>query len=233
MSGILTIVPTPISDDLPLSIKAHELLTHLNFKDEIILVEELKNCRRRWLSFGLPREAIEYFIEFNEHTVKEKNKEIVSALKNNKNVYLMSDCGLPAFNDPGTELINLCHKNKIKVTSTPFDNSVALAIALSGLSHQPFYFAGFINVEKDKREKDLEFLLKKKETVVIMDTPYRLQRLLSELEELMNKHSVNKIIFLALDLNSKSEELYFGKPADFLKTITNFKREFVLLLGPL
>ena len=47
----------------------------------------------------------------------------------------MSDGGLPAFCDPGKELVAACHRNNVKVTSSPFQNSIVLALALSGFDH--------------------------------------------------------------------------------------------------
>src|SRR5690242_20457626 len=112
----LILVPTPLQDDLPLESVALERLKADALKDNIVLlVEEHKVARQRWLKWGLPREAIEKFVLFNEHTQKETLPEVLKKLKAGNDVYLLSDCGLPAFCDPGQVLVDACHKQRIKV----------------------------------------------------------------------------------------------------------------------
>jgi 16S rRNA (cytidine1402-2'-O)-methyltransferase len=134
-------------------------------------------------------------------------KTIISELKKSKNFFLMSDSGLPAFCDPGQTLVDACHLNSIQVTSTPFPNSIALAVALSGFSHQEFYFAGFLPVESGERKQKLVELSKLKCSMVLMDTPYRLQSLLKDLSDSPLK---NRNLFLATQLNQPTEKCYRG-----------------------
>ena len=141
----------------------------------------------------------------------------------------MSDGGLPAFYDPGVELVNLCHQNKIKVTSTPFCNSVSLALALSGFSHRKFWFEGFLPMDAGERQSAIKNILNLKTTAILMDTPYRMKRVLEEFQSAWG--SSKKKIFLAMDLNSETEELRRGTPKDLLSEITEFKREFVLIVS--
>lgn len=233
MSGTLTLIPTPIDEESPLEQTAFLKLESAWLKrreESLFVIEDLKPGRRRWLRWGLPREAVGHFFLYNEHNNKKAATGLLTELQNGKNVYLMSDGGLPAFCDPGRELVDLCHLNKIKITSTPFCNSVILALALSGMAHDKFLFYGFLPVKKHERSLEIESLLKEKGRVVLMDTPYRLQRLLEELDSHMKKSRRSREIFLALDLNSAREELLRDNPSRLLKMIKNFKREFVLIL---
>jgi 16S rRNA (cytidine1402-2'-O)-methyltransferase len=230
--GKLVLVPTPIHEALPLEPIALELLKLEALKEEVlILVEEHKVGRQRWLSWGLPREAIEKFIVFNEHTHKEVTKEIIEKLKSPKGTaYLLSDCGLPAFCDPGQNLVDLCHKNHIQVTATPFPNSIALAIALSGFSHDRFMFCGFVPQKNPERVEWLKKEWKRPETLILMETPYRLKKFLEELNEL----GANREIFLGMDLGAPTECLVRGKASWLLNhPETQGKREFVMVVSPL
>ena len=120
----LILVPTPISDDHPLESVALDLLKKDALKSDVILLVEVhKVARQRWLRWGLPREAIEKFQLYNEHTSDKMKVEMIKELQSGKRIYLMSDCGLPAFCDPGQNLVDQCHKQRIKVTATPFPNS--------------------------------------------------------------------------------------------------------------
>jgi 16S rRNA (cytidine1402-2'-O)-methyltransferase len=230
MKGQLVLVPTPIHEDLPLEPVARERLLADAMKPEVLLlVEEHKATRGRWLRWGLPREAIERYVLFNEHTQAKLLPEVLRELRSGKTAYLLSDCGLPAFCDPGTELVDTCHKQGITVTATPFPNSIALAVALSGFSHERFVFSGFVPVKEPAREQWLRSELRSSDTLVWMETPYRLQRLLEELEAL----GTERELFLALDLGGPQEELRRGRASQLKKSLgENSKREFVLVVGP-
>lgn len=225
----LVLIPTPLQDDHPLESVALARLKEDCLKENVtLLVEEHKVGRQRWLKWGLPREAIERFVLFNEHTRDEATPEIVKKLKSGQTVYLLSDCGLPAFCDPGQELVDLCHRRGIRVTATPFPNSIALAIALSGFSHRSFIFSGFVPVKNPERENWMKGELRRKETQVWMETPYRLKKLLEELEKLSPKRE----LFLGMDLGGSEEKLLRGEAHVLNAQVSEGeKREFVLVIS--
>lgn len=229
--GELILVPTPIQDELPLEPVALALLLKEAMDPEVmILVEEHKIGRQRWLKWGLPREAIEKFILFNEHTQVKIQGDILKELKSGKRAYLLSDCGLPAFCDPGQLLVNACHKNRIKVTATPYPNSISLAVALSGFSHDSFVFSGFVPVKEPERGEWMKKELARPETLIWMDTPYRLRKLLDDL----GKFNLSRDIFLGCDLGGGDNELLIrGDTQTLIKAIgEKDKREFILVIGP-
>lgn len=228
--GALILVPTPLQDTTPLEpVALQRLKERCLDEDVLILVEEHKVARRRWLNWDLPREAIEKFILVNEHTQEKLKSEIIKDLKKGKTAFLLSDTGLPAFCDPGQTLVELAHRSGVKVTSTPFPNSIALAVALSGFPHGQFYFSGFIPLKEPERKEWMKSELKKSQMLIWMETPYRLKKLLGELVELKLKRE----IFLGLDLGGEDETNFRGSAEEFLKRYPEAaKREFVLLLGP-
>lgn len=227
----LILVPTPISDDLPLETVALNRLMEDALKEEVVLlVEEHKVARQRWLKWGLPREAIEKFMLFNEHTQEKIREDVIKLIKSGKRVYLLSDCGLPAFCDPGQTLVDACHKRGIKVTSTPFPNSIALAVALSGFSHDRFSFCGFVPLKDPERTDWMKRELKKNETLVWMETPYRLKKLMEEIIKL----GTTREVFLGMDLGNSAETLLRGSAATIAKRLgESEKREFVLVIAPI
>jgi len=228
--GILTLVPTPIDETNALEgVALATLLKACESDDAVFVIEDLKPGRRRWLRWGLPREQVERFELLNEHTFKEQTVKLMALLTAGKKLFLMSDGGLPAFCDPGKELVAACHQQNIQVTATPFSNSVILALALSGFAHGQFIFEGFIPVKREERISALREIVLNKSAVILMDTPYRLKNLLENLANI----APSRILFLAMDLNSSEEELKLERPAKMLRKITNFKREFILILSPL
>jgi 16S rRNA (cytidine1402-2'-O)-methyltransferase len=234
-SGTLTLIPSPLSEAGELEPVAFALLNKAASIEEkensIFVIEDLKPGRRRWLQFKLPRESVDRFVLYNEHTASVVAKELLGQLQSGKNVFLMSDGGLPAFYDPGVELVKMCHQHHIRVTSTPFFNSVVLALALSGFNHRKFWFEGFLPLDGNERIIVLKKLLTQKHTSILMDTPYRLKRVLEELLESWASNTTSKKIFVAMDLNSETEELRLGTPKELLSSIKDFKREFVLIIS--
>jgi 16S rRNA (cytidine1402-2'-O)-methyltransferase len=234
MKGKLILIPTPIDEKAPLEPVALNLMLEsckrIPSKD-LFLVEEKKASRARWVRFGLPREMIDHLILYNEQTKQKLNEEIMQGLKAGKNVFLMSDGGMPAFMDPGAELINLCHERSISVTSTPFSNSVVLAVTLSGLLKNRFVFCGFPPKKTEERLVFFSELALETSPQVVMDTPYRLKKILSEIAS--TEGLKDRKLFLAMDLNCESEELLRGSVNQIQKKLgERAKREFVLVLGP-
>lgn len=228
MSGKLVLIPTPIDNESPLEPVALACLQKaVKNPNSLLLVEELKECRRRWLRWGLPREAIERFIPYNEHTRANLVDEIVGKIKSGKSAFLMSDCGLPAFCDPGRLLVDACHSRGLKVSSTPFANSIALAVSLSGYDHDEFYFAGFLPRDNEKRKAKLAKIKTENQLTVIMDTPYRLGKLVNEISE---QFGSNTEIFLGLNLNQPEELLLRGTVKQVSKALPSGKHEFILLI---
>lgn len=227
----LVLVPTPIAEDLPLEPRALELLSGDCLRPEVILlVEEHKVARGRWLKWGLPREAIQKFQLYNEHTSDKMKTEVMRELRSGKRAYLLSDCGLPAFCDPGQNLVDLCHKQGVRVTATPFPNSIALALALSGFSHARFFFSGFVPVKEPARAQWIKAELKNPETMIWMETPYRLRKLLEESVGAAGGREA----FLAMELGAPGEKLLRGTVKFLCSEISpEDKREFVLVWGPL
>lgn len=84
-------------------------------------------------------------------------------------------------------------------------------------------------MEANDRKNVIKDLLKQKNTCILMDTPYRLKRVLEEFQEYFG--GSRKKLFLALDINSTQEELLIGSPEQLLSKLKDFKREFVLVLS--
>ncbi len=230
--GQLTLVPTPISSRFKLEPLTKELLEQSCLESTVqIVCEDPKPARRRWLSFGLPREAIEKFHYLNEHSREEKSAELLSLLKKGHHVFLMSDCGLPCFCDPGSQLVSLCHDHKIKVSSTAFSNSISLALALSGFDIRRFSFEGFIPAKSETRGRELKRILKDQEIQVIMDTPYRYKKILPEIYEICKTHGIEREIFVATNLGEDNELIFRTNVRHLDKHFSSDKKEFIIVLG--
>lgn len=66
---------------------------------------------------------------------------------------LVSDAGLPAISDPGSDLVKLALEAGISVIPIPGANAALSALIVSGLPTERFTFGGFLPREKKTCEK--------------------------------------------------------------------------------
>lgn len=228
-AGVLTLVPTPLNeDDLLDSESLKRLQEAIQNPLTLIVAEEAKVARQRWIRWGLPREQINNFLYLNEHNAKELTKDLGQKLLEGFHLFLMSDGGMPAFCDPGQELVNWAHIHQIKVTCFPIANSVIATVALSGFPARRFIFEGFGPREEELRKRWIQKIAQSQDLCLIMDTPYRLQKLLSALQQA----KLSRPLFLAINLFSPNELFLRGTIEKVIeKTQHLSKEEFVLAIA--
>ncbi len=165
----------------------------------------------------------------NEHNEGEVVNNIILKLSEGKSAALISDCGTPLFSDPGHLLVELCISQSIDIIPIPGANSLIPALTGSGLDFEKFYYYGWLSPNRQIRRKQLIDLKKIKEVIVILDTPYRLKSLMTDIVKVLGK---NTKTILAFQLTMKDEKFFRGTAEDILKIAEqrNLKGEFVLIL---
>lgn len=175
------------------------------------------------------------FAVLNEHSTESDLKTLsdrIEALSHEGSyAALVSDCGTPGFCDPGADLVHDLRKKRLKVSSVLGPCSLAGLISLAGSRFQKFWFFGFPSRSAESRADDLARACQHSDPVVLMDTPYRLQKLMGELAAI----APNRTAVLALDLSSPFEEVWEGSLAELSKRVSELshaqrKREFMLWL---
>ncbi len=217
---MLYLVATPIGNPKDISLRALEVLKECDF----VIGEEKRELMPFLKSHGLEKKPVDFL---NEHS-RERDLEDYVNLCATQTVCLVSDCGTPGFCDPGADLVAACRKKGIVVKSVPGASSLMTLVSLAGLRLDRFVFLGFLPVDASERRKALEEIKKERRAIVLMDTPYRLVRLLSELNEVIP----TRLAVLGGELTKENEFVYEGKIADIQKKVGETKAEFVLLLKP-
>lgn len=215
---MLYIVATPIGDISEITLRALEVLKNA----DLIICESTKEASKLLKAHGL--KAKEYRV-LDEHSKHEDVTELMEFCKE-KVAALVSDCGTPGFCDPGSDLIGLCRKNKVMVKSVLGASSLMGLLSLAGRKVPQFHFRGFIPAENEERKKSWAELKKSKEAIILMDTPYRLGKMLTEVKE----HFPNRIVLLALNLSQENEIVLEGRIEDVAGKWNQEKAEFMLLL---
>ena len=218
-AGKLYVVATPIGNAGDITTRAIETLAHA----DVILCEEHRNGSRLLKSLGIAKPLL----ELNEHNEAERIQEVMLMLAQGQTLALISDCGTPVFSDPGKKLLKLLYEMNIAVTPLPGASSLMAALSVCPFDLEEFLFIGFLPVKTDQRQKRLSQLKYSNYPLVLMDTPYRMQRLLQEVQQSFGK---KQNIFLACDLTMPEERLYLGPVDEILTRIQNRKAEFILIL---
>jgi 16S rRNA (cytidine1402-2'-O)-methyltransferase len=99
-------------------------------------------------------------------------------------------------------------------------------ISLSSERIQQFHFRGFIPAENVAREKEWQNLKKSKEAFVLMDTPYRLKKILDE----CCLHLEDRKILLTINLSQEDETVLEGRPSQVKARLRHEKAEFMILI---
>lgn len=222
MSGHLSIISIPIGNEEDITVRALRILKEI----DMLICEEYKFGKQILRLADTDKELF----RLNEHNVEEGSQELIDLLKSGKHLGLISDCGTPVFSDPGLDLVRLCHRNNISITTIPGASSLMPALVLSGFDINKFKFFGWLPRKQEEREKKLKQLNHEAETVVIMETPYRFNHMLESLYKVLDK---DRLVAVCCDLTSDNEEVF----RDTIEVIYNkfkdekIKREFVLLVG--
>lgn len=215
---MLYLVATPIGDPQEISQKALEILKEA----DVVICESTKETSQLLKFHQITGKKYEVL---DEHSKPEDLKVLVE-LCHEKKVALVSDCGTPGFCDPGADLVRLCAQKNIPVRSILGASSLMGLISLSGHRLDQFLFRGFLPAENRAREMALQELKKQKQNIILMDTPYRLQKTLNDVE----KHFADREVILALDLSTENEVVLRGRPAQIRQKNRAEKAEFMLLI---
>lgn len=184
--GTLYLIPVPLADNA-------EKLSYTLFHQELInsigeyVVENEKTARRFLKQAGLKIPQSELKIhDYGKHARgKIDYNRIFSAIKEGKDIGLMSEAGCPGVADPGADVVAEAHKRGIKVVPLVGPSSILLALMASGFNGQKFAFHGYLPIDKIERVrkiKDLEVQsLKEKQTQIFIETPFRNNGLFDDL----------------------------------------------------
>lgn len=217
--GKLFIVATPIGNYLDITLRALEILKSV----DCVICEEYKQGSKLLKKINIENELI----LLNEHNEKEQAPLIIEDLLSGKDFALISDCGTPVFADPGYHLVNQYVTMGGDPIPVPGASSLMAALSVLDIKLEKFTFIGFLPRDKTSRNNEIKILKRIKMPIVLMDTPYRLNKLLSELrDELGNTAEVT----LAVDLTLPQEKIYRGRLGDVLRDIGNRKGEFILII---
>ena len=221
MTGVLYLVATPIGNEGDMSFRAIDVLRTV----DLIVCEERKEGERLLARYGIAR-PLE---QLNEHNEAAATFHIVEYLRSGKSAALISDAGTPVFSDPGRLLVGKAVENGIRIVPVPGASSLLPALTVSGFAIDRFLFYGWLSPKKERRRAELRRLQQERQTVVLMDTPYRMLALLRDLVETFGSR---RRMCVAYNLTMADEQIFHGTAASLLREAErlSLKGEFVIVI---
>lgn len=205
IKGHLYLIPSTIGDTdikqvIPERVK--EIIQSI----KIYIVENERTARRYLIKLGIqtPIDDITFFV-LNKHTRQNNLADFLKPCQN-EHVGLLSEAGVPAVADPGSEIVALAHQKGINVIPMVGPSSILLALMASGLNGQHFVFHGYLPVKPEERKKRIKFIeqnsFKLKQTQIFIEAPYRNNQMLKDLVSVCNDKT---LICVASNLTLEDE----------------------------
>jgi 16S rRNA (cytidine1402-2'-O)-methyltransferase len=222
MSGTLYIVATPIGNLEDMTYRAVRILGEV----DLIAAEDTRHSLKLLNHFNISKPLTSYF----DHNQQFKGERILHALRQGKNVALISDAGTPCISDPGYNLVRDAVAENIPVIPIPGACAAITALAGSGLPSDSFTFTGFPPARQGKRRAFLNEMSTLPGTLVMYEAPHRLADTLLDIREVMGERQV----VVARELTKIYEEFIRGTAPEILATIDQIKvrGEVVILIAP-
>lgn len=207
--GSLYLVATPIGNLEDMTYRAVRILQEC----DIIAAEDTRQSRKLLTHFEIPAKPL---FSYHEHNKTASGPEIIRYIIEGKNVALVSDAGLPAISDPGSDLVSLAIEAGISVIPIPGANAALSALIVSGLPTERFTFIGFLPRERKDIVQQLQALQSAQGTLLFYESPHRVKKTLEILQEVLG----NRKVTLARELTKRYEEFLRGSISECLDWLT-------------
>ena len=170
--GKLMLVAPPIGNLKDITLRALEVLENA----DVIAAEDTRHTVKLLNHYEIRNKLI----SFHEYSREARFDEMLSLLREGKNVALVSDAGTPVVSDPGYALVARCAAEGIQVESIPGACAAVSAMTLSGLDNTHFAFWGFLSQKQAARRRELEQIMELGMPCVVYESPNRIIKMLAD-----------------------------------------------------
>jgi len=156
------------------------------------IVENPKTARKALKKLNLDQNLQDLnIIEHSKKASLESIEDYLEPVFAGENLGLLSDSGTPCIADPGALIVSKAHELKIKVNPLVGPSSIILSLMASGFNGQNFCFHGYVPIEENEKAVFFKEIQKninaKQETQIFIETPYRNNKLLTDILKIDNK----------------------------------------------
>jgi len=214
---VLYIIATPIGNLEDISLRALRILREV----KLIAAEDTRTTRRLLNAYNIKTPLTSY----HEHSKKAKLDYLLDFLEE-EDLALVSEAGMPGLSDPGYEIIVAAIEHGISVVPIPGASAVITALVISGLPTDQFLYLGFLPRRKGQRQRLLSSVIDEPRTIVAFETPHRLRKALSDIEEILG----NRRLSICRELTKIHEEIFRGRVSQASEYFTEPRGEFSLVI---
>jgi 16S rRNA (cytidine1402-2'-O)-methyltransferase len=220
VAGRLFLVGTPIGNLADLGTRARDTLDMV----DVVAAEDTRRAGRLLAQLGIKAKLLSFF-EGNE---RERTEELVERLRDGQDVAVITDGGMPSISDPGFRLVRACADAGIDVRVVPGPTAAVAALVVSGLPTDRFAFEGFLPRRQGDRLRRLESLSSDPRTVVMFESPLRVQTLLRDVLVTLG----DRRVAVCRELTKLHEEVMRGRASEVLGRIADaeLKGEVVVVI---
>jgi 16S rRNA (cytidine1402-2'-O)-methyltransferase len=219
--GEIFIVPTPIGNLGDFTYRSKETLIEV----DKIYAEDTRTSKKLLDKYDINTPLFSYH-QHNEHKIVDT---LINEVKDeNLSIALISDAGTPGISDPGFLLVNKAKENNINIYCLPGATSIIPAIVQSGFATDEFSFYGFLPHKKGRKNK-LQNIINQTATIILLESPHRLLKLLKELHDLISN---NRMVSVSRELTKIHEENIRGTAEELLLHFSSkkVKGEIVVII---
>ena len=219
---MLYLVPTPIGNLQDITVRALEVLKHV----DLIACEDTRTSSKllNHYDINVPRTS------YHDHNERSKAPQLIEKMKAGEDVALISDAGSPGISDPGFYLVRACIEEDIKVEALPGATAIIPALTVSGLPSERFVYEGFLPVKKGRKTR-LAQLEEETRTMVFYESPHRIQKTLTNFEATFGE---DRPAAVAREISKAFEEVKRGSIAELNKYFSEknkIRGEFVIVVA--
>jgi 16S rRNA (cytidine1402-2'-O)-methyltransferase len=220
VAGTLYMVGTPIGNLEDITERARRTLASV----DVVAAEDTRRTGVMLKRLGIQARLVSFF-EGNE---ADRTPQLLDVLRDGKDVAVVSDAGMPGLSDPGYHLVAACVDAGIGVDVVPGPSAAIASLVVSGLPTDRFVFEGFLPRSGKARANRLAGVAAERRTVVLFESPRRLERTLVDLLASCG----DRRVAVARELTKLHQEVLRGRLSEVLVQVRGreVRGEIVLVL---
>ncbi len=202
--GTLYIVATPIGNLADMTLRAIETLRSVH----LIAAEDTRHTRKLLSHYDIHRPVASY----HGKNMEVRGRELIGRIGAGQDVALVTDAGTPGISDPGALLARQAIEHGFSVCVIPGATALITALVGSGLPTHPFAFLGFAPPRGPNRRKFFASHGSLCMTLVLYESPKRLQRTLQDILTAWG----DRRVAVGRELTKQYEEVFRGTVTESL-----------------
>jgi 16S rRNA (cytidine1402-2'-O)-methyltransferase len=220
----LHLLATPIGAARDITLRALDILASA----DVLAAEDTRTLRHLMEIHGVALND-RPLVAYHDHNGEAVRPRLLRALKEGKSVAYASEAGTPLIADPGFQLARAAIAEGFAALAAPGPSAVLAALTVSGLPSDRFLFAGFPPTGAGDRARFLAELGQVPATVILYESPKRINRLLTEMAESLGK---DRQAAVCRELTKRFEEVSRGTLGELAEAFTGraVKGEIVVLV---